>query len=129
MRVSNLAGRSAGFTLVELNVAIMVLVVGLLGLAAATSVVAAQRRTAATYTHIWARTQEEMERLLAAGPAGLAPGEVHEGPLRINWQARDADPVELLLVTRVEEMGRVRSDTIATLVAVPDRRFDSAARR
>jgi type II secretory pathway component PulJ len=106
----------AGLTIIELLVAIVVLGVGILGVAATLGVTATYMRISYLETQLGARALAKMEELLATEQDRLFSGELRRGGLAVVWQVRDGDPAEILLVASQRLGGRERADTLATLV-------------
>ncbi|MEE9132711.1 MAG: prepilin-type N-terminal cleavage/methylation domain-containing protein [Gemmatimonadota bacterium] len=109
----------AGFTLVELVVAVMVLAIGILGLTATVGVVGRSMRISYLQTQLRARALVEMEGLLAGGYAQLMSGERREGGAQITWRVGGGDPKQLVLVVRQRLGQHELADTLATLVRAP----------
>lgn len=110
------ADRHGGFTLVDMMVAVMVLALGILGLAGTVGVVGSQMRVARVDTQLAALTRAEMERRLAAGYGSLAAGEESRGPYRITWDVSGENPREVRLIVCYQDGAVGRADTVATLV-------------
>ena len=106
----------AGFTVVELVVALLVLAAGILGLAATTAVVASSMRVAHLETQVATRAQAEMESLLSSGVDRLAPGARRDGGLFLAWEVSGTDLRQLRLVVRRDLGPDLSADTLLTLV-------------
>jgi prepilin-type N-terminal cleavage/methylation domain-containing protein len=105
-----------GFTIVELIVAIMVLAVGILGLAATAGVVGRNMRVSYLETQLRARAQSEMERLLSTPLPQLAQGQSGQADLQVTWQVTGGNLKQILIVAR-QRLGEFeRADTLAALV-------------
>ena len=102
------ARRRSGFTLVEVLVALVVLLVGVLGLSAAVSVIASNLRIARLETRVHALAQAELESALAEGSDRIASGSRSSGELQVTLGVSGADPRLLSLVVA----GRAGSDTV-----------------
>ena len=105
-----------GFTLVEIMVAVILLALGVLGLAATVGVVARSMNVSFLETQLRARARTEIERLLAGGWERLTSGELSSGDIEVRWQVNGERVGELLLVAH-QRLGRYEaSDTLVTLV-------------
>ena len=109
-------GPSAGFTLVDALVSMMVLAVGILGLAATVGLVGQQMRGVKVETQLASLARAEMERLLAEGYDRLESGQRDQGPYSIRWEVDGEHPKVVRLITTFDDGGRVQADTLATLV-------------
>ncbi len=110
-----------GFALVDVIVAVVILSIGVLGLAATTSVVAANMRASYVNTRLAVSAQARMEGLLAGGPEHLLPGDRQHGPLRVRWSVTGGDPREIELVVEYRTGSFARADTLVALLHVlPD---------
>jgi prepilin-type N-terminal cleavage/methylation domain-containing protein len=109
-------GRS-GFTFIELVVALVVLVVGMLGLSASASLVAAQLRVARLEARVRVEAQAELEALLAGGAdPQLAGQERHHDLFTTTIEVVGDDP-RALSVTVAGNLGvDTVADTLVTLV-------------
>ncbi len=108
-----------GFTVVELLVAVVVLTVGVLGLAATAEVVASLTQAAHIRTLLRARGQAQMETLLAGASNQLDSGERWVEGGWIGWQVSGDDPRGILIIAR-QRLGRQEvTDSLATLVRGP----------
>ena len=109
------SGRS-GFTFIELIVALVVLVVGMLGLSATASLVAAQLRIARLETRVRVEAQAELEALLAHGADPHLAGHHNDGLFATTLEVAGDDP-RMLSVTVVGGLGvDTVTDTLVTLV-------------
>ena len=107
----------AGFTLVELVVAVMVLTIGILGLTATVGVVGRNMRVSYVETQVRARARAQMERLLAGNRDSLVSGDLQQQGSQVSWQVTGIGPRQIWLVAR-KRMGQHEvADTLATLVA------------
>ncbi len=107
-------GCRSGFTIVELLVALMVLVVGVLGLSAAASVVASNLRIARLETQARFLAQSELERVLAGGSGGVKTVD-RAGQFQVAVDVGGADPRHV----RLTVSGIVGSDTVSdTLITL-----------
>ncbi len=114
--MSGSAADVRGFTLVEVLVAVLLLVVGLLGLSATLSVVAWRMSVAELETRVRTGAEAEIEALLAAGYDRLAPGISQRAGLAVDWQVDGDDPRRVTLVARGTLGRHERADTLETLV-------------
>lgn len=119
MMRENASLRRAGFTLVDVIVAVVVLAVGILGLSATAGVVAAHMRVAQADTELRARAQAEMESLLAGGYRRLASGESRRGGYRVSWEVSGVDPKQVRLVVERRVGREPVADTLVTMVHAP----------
>ena len=106
-----------GFTLVELIVAVVVLTLGILGSAATAKVVASLIQASHLQTLVRARSQAQMESVLALGPDLVDSGEREIEGGRISWLLSGDDPRGILVVVRQRLGRRELTDSLATLVA------------
>jgi prepilin-type N-terminal cleavage/methylation domain-containing protein len=81
--------KESGFTLVEVIVAIVVLAVGLLGMAGTTAVVLRQLTVADLSNQRAMALQTTLERLRAAPFDDVATGSDSVGNFRVNWTVTD----------------------------------------
>jgi len=116
MKTSVFKSCRSGFTLVEVLVAVVVLAIGVLGLASTVAVVGWNMRLSYLKTQLRARAQLEMEGLLARGQEAFVSGERRQGGLSINWQVSGDGLRQLLLVTRQQLGPHEVADTLVTLV-------------
>ena len=110
------AGPAAGFTLVEVVVALLVLTSGVLGLAGSTAVMVRAVREAAREGAAAAAARRRIESLAARPCAALADGSARDGALDERWTVRVDSASRTALVTeRVRDAalrdGRVSSYT------------------
>ena len=113
-------GAVAGFAVVDAIVAIVLLAVGVLGLAATAAVVGSQMSASNRSAQIRALGESEMERLLAVGYAGLAAGESRRGALRAAWSVREGGGLkQVILIVEHRSGADVVADTFGTLVWGP----------
>jgi len=105
-----------GFTLVEVLVAVVVLAIGILGLASTVAVVGWNMRLSYLETQLRARAQLQMEGLLARGHEAMVSGERRQSGLSISWQVSGDGLKQLLLVTRQQLGPHEVADTLVTLV-------------
>ena len=109
----------SGFSLLELVVAIVVLSVGVLGLAAASLGLADHARRAEVRTRLRLQAQGQMERLLAGGPGRLAPGAGSAAGREITWDI-DGSELPVIRVFARHTLGpRELADTLITIVSPP----------
>lgn len=105
-----------GFTLVELIVAIVVLAVGILGLAATVGVTGRNMRVSYLETQLRVRACSEMERLLSTPLPQLVQGQSSQADLQVSWQVTGGNLRQILIVAR-QRLGELeRTDTLAALV-------------
>ena len=109
--------RRAGFTLVELVVAVLVLSVGILGLTATVGVVGRNMRVSYLETQVRSRARAQMERLLAGSRSGLASGNSRQDGTEIDWLVTGVGLRQLWLVARRRTGPHEAADTLVTLVA------------
>ncbi len=116
MRRAARVRRDEGFSIAEVIVAQLLLLVGLLGLAATASVVASRLGSAELQTRVRVAAQAELERLLAGGHPRLVSGQSQREALQLEWQVGGGDPKRIVLVVRGTEGRREEVDTLETLV-------------
>lgn len=109
-----------GFTLVEVITAVVLLGIGILGLAAAVGAIASLMHASYLDTQLRAKGQSQMERLLAAGYARVASGELAEGPYLTKWSVSDGALREIRLVVEHRIGSNVAADTFVTLLLADD---------
>jgi hypothetical protein len=110
----------SGFAVVDAVVAIVLLAVGILGLAATAAVVGSQLRASYRSSQIRVLGESEMERLLARGHDGLVAGESRQGALRAHWSVTDGEGLkQVILIVEHRSGGDVAADTFSTLVWGP----------
>ena len=83
-------GQRAGFTIVELVIAVIILSVGVLGLAATTALVVRQVTLADVNTERAAAQQEVMERLRATSTNSITTGSTTVGAFTVSWAVTDS---------------------------------------
>lgn len=105
-----------GFSIPEVIVAQLLLLVGLLGLSATASVVASRLSSAHLQTRVRVAAQAELERLLAGGHPRLVSGQGQSGTITVEWQVGGGDPKAVVLVARGTEGRHEEADTLETLV-------------
>lgn len=107
----------AGFTLVELIVAVLVLAIGILGLTATVGVVGRNMRVSHLQTQVGVRARAQMERLLANDRDNLMSGDLAEHGVQISWQVTGVGPRQIWLVARKRMGQHEAADTLVTLVS------------
>lgn len=107
-------GRSGGFTLIEVLVAIVILSVGVLALVGSGRVSAASLRTAGLELRAAQLIQEEVERLRTVPLGDLSDGSAARTPGDAVWTVADSGAyLRVQLVVRARpEGGRSLSDTV-----------------
>jgi type IV pilus assembly protein PilV len=85
--------RRGGFSLVEVIIAIVILAVGVLGLAGTTAFVVRQVTLADVNTERSAATQEAIERIRATRYAAVGTSSVTNGPFTVTWSIQDSTNV------------------------------------
>ncbi len=116
MSAAALGRGRAGFTLVELVVAVLVLAVGVLGLTASVGVVGWNMRSSYVQTQARARARAQMESLLAEERDSLMSGDIDQGATRITWRVTGDGPRQVWLVGHTRIGRHEAADTLATLV-------------
>ena len=117
MTYSVLGTGRAGFTLVELVVAVLVLAVGILALTATVGVVGWNMRVSHLQTQVGASARVQMERLLAGNRDSLASGNLQQRGSQVRWQVTGIGPKQIMLVARKRIGQHEAADTLVTLVA------------
>ena len=105
----------SGFSLVELLVALLVLLVGVLGLSAAATVVASNLRIAHLETRASSLARAEIERRLAAGVDSGEPSTRIVGGLQVSVEYGNSEPLLLTLVVSGSAGSDSLADTLVTL--------------
>ena len=109
------AGSRAGSALVEALVALILLAVGVLGLAGTTTVLARQVEVASLRHRLAVRAQNELERRMAR--ARIPPlTEGGPGGSDLEWSVVAADARQLRLVANERWRSTVASDTLIMLL-------------
>lgn len=81
----NVTQNNEGFTLVELTVAVLILAIGVLGLAGTTGFVVRQTTLAEVTTERSMALQSVVESLRAQPYASLGSGSTTSGPIQVTW--------------------------------------------
>ncbi len=110
------AGRS-GFSLVEIVVALVLLSVGLLGLAAQAAVIARSAGAADVRARLAFLAAAEMEQMMARRSPAPDSSQTPESGFRTDWQITTGRLTEVRLTVRYERGLNVASDTLITLLA------------
>ena len=118
--------RRAGFTLLEVLLALLVITVGLLGLAGSLGPMASLAAEGRTRGRIASLLESRMDRmrmeLLGSAPACVPPGSgtlLHDDGILESWRATArAGTVELLIEARLPARG-APPDTLLSLLACP----------
>jgi prepilin-type N-terminal cleavage/methylation domain-containing protein len=109
----------AGYSAVELIVAVVVLAIGVLGLSATASVVSGVMKTSSLDSRLKFTAQAAVERLLLGPSDRLASGERRMGNQFVSWQVSGDSPRHLVVVAR-DVLGEIEAaDTLATIVRAP----------
>lgn len=107
---------ASGFSLVELLVALLVLVVGILAMSAEVHTMARQLRLSYLETRVQAKAQDAIERFLVTPLSAAGAGVSHSEELEVEWEVMG----EGLWKVRAVAQGRLGdlevSDTLGTLV-------------
>lgn len=109
----------AGYSAVELMVAVVVLAIGVLGLSATASVVSGVMKTSSLDSQLRFTAQAAVERLLLGPSDRLASGERRTGDQVVSWQVSGDSPRRLEVVARDVLGGIEAADTLATIVRAP----------
>ena len=119
MRCGRGIREASGHTVVELVVAIVILAVGLLGIAATVGVVS--RMATASLLTLRARfaAQARIEELLAMPSDRLASGQWSSGDLSVRWEVSGGEPLQIVLDVRHALGPQETRDTLATLARSP----------
>ncbi|TVP77413.1 MAG: prepilin-type N-terminal cleavage/methylation domain-containing protein [Gemmatimonadales bacterium] len=113
----------AGFSLVELVVAMIILTVGLLALAAGTGFVIRTTELGRVDTERSAAIQSAVERLRALDYEDLEPGSLEEDPYEIEWEVADQTPGATQMRIIVSGPGRGAARAEANVVDTTFYRF------
>jgi Tfp pilus assembly protein PilV len=105
-------GRTAGFSIVELVIAVIILAVGVLGLAGTTALVVRQVTLADVNTERSAALQTVIERIRATNTNTITPGSQTIGSYAVSWTITDSTNL---------------SRTVRVITTGPGLRKDSAA--
>jgi prepilin-type N-terminal cleavage/methylation domain-containing protein len=112
--VSDRAAPRAGFTLVELVIAVIILAIGVLGLAGTTMLVVRQVTLADVNTERSAALQTVIERLRATSTSSISTGNQTIGSYAVTWSVTDS--TTLSKTVRVITRGPgLRRDTAAVV--------------
>lgn len=106
-------GVAAGYTTVELLVALIVLAVGIVGLSATVNVVGTLMTASLLETRLSLNAQAVMETL-AAMPSGLADGQRSWGGAWVTWEVSAGD-LRIIRLEAHQAIGAIsRADTLVT---------------
>jgi Tfp pilus assembly protein PilV len=89
-RVTGRAEAGAGFTIVELVIAVIVLAIGMLGMAGTTALVVRQVTLADVNTERAAAVQAVIERLRATSTGSISTGTQTVGSYTVAWSVTDS---------------------------------------
>jgi Tfp pilus assembly protein PilV len=112
-------GLEAGYSAVELMVAVVVLAIGVLGLSATASVVSGLMKTSSLDSRLRFTSQAAVEQLLLEPSDRLASGERRTGDQVVSWQVSGDRPRRLIVIARDAMGGIEAADTLATIVRAP----------
>lgn len=115
----------AGFSLVELVVAMVILTVGLLALAAGTGFVIRSTELGRVDTARTAAVQTAIESLRARDYANLEPGEMDEGDYEIEWEIAQQEPEFIQMRIILTGPGRGASGAQGSVVDTTFYRFNN----
>lgn len=106
-----------GLSIVEVIVAQLLLLVGLLALSATASVVASRLQSAELETQLRVAAEAQLERLLAGGHSRATSGRAQMGALQLEWSVSGGDPRRVVLMARGRIGRHAAGDTLETLVS------------
>jgi hypothetical protein len=114
-------GLRAGFGLVEIVVALMLLSIGIIGVASTGSAVRSQMGSVRTNLQLWAGLQSVADSLQAVGFGGVAAGSRSIGAASFSWTVDASVPYLESVVVRGWSTGPFpAADTIVVFVASPN---------
>ena len=113
----------AGFSLVEVLVAVAVFAFAILAMAVSSGLVSKQMKAARRDLRLAFAMQQKMEELLALGWANLTPGTTADTvagfPMTIQISGTNPKVIRLIAQYRAEPGLRAGADTLLTMVAQP----------
>ncbi len=111
----------AGFSLLEVLIAVIILSVALLGLAAAGGVAAQQVAAGRVDIARWTAIQQQLESLMAQGYGNISDSSAVVQGYPMTWTVTGTAPEALtLLVERDNFAGDARQDTVIMYLADPN---------
>ena len=116
-----MAARSNGFTVVEVLLALVVLVVGLLALASAATMTMRSVVDASRFTRAAAAAGSEIEKLVARACAGgPSSGRTEHGEFVVDWaSSSDGTLTDIVVVLQVRGSRTISSDSFVSARACP----------
>ena len=110
------ASRRAGFTLVELIVAIIILVIGVLGLASASAVVMRQIAGSSAQSRAAAIAQSRFEQIRSQSCAAAVGGTRTDGGITETWRTTMLNrSLQIVVVVSWREKSSTRTQTFTTI--------------
>ncbi len=106
-----------GLSIVEVLVAQLLLLVGVLALSSTASVVASRLESAELETRVRVAAEAQLERLLADGGSGAVSGRAQRGALQLEWSVSGGDPRHIVLTARGKIGRHAAADTLETRVS------------
>lgn len=108
---------TAGFTITELLISVVVITLGVLGFVSAMAYSTTGLWYGARDTHVAMLAADQLERVRALPYDSVVSGERTAGEYRLEWNVEGADPKRLTLsVTFANREGVPLSDTLVALV-------------
>ena len=118
-----MAARSNGFTVVEVLLALVVLVVGLMALASAATMTTRSVVAASRFTRAAAAASSEIEQLVAracADGGGSSSGRTEHGEFVVDWaSSSDGTLTDIVVVLQVRGSRTISSDSFVSARACP----------
>jgi len=110
--------RTGGFTITELLISVVVIMVGVLGFASSVGVSALEMWYGERDTEVAVLAAEQLERLRAQPYDSVSAGSRTDGRYSLDWQVEGADPKRVLLfVSYPSREGSTERDTLVAYVA------------
>jgi prepilin-type N-terminal cleavage/methylation domain-containing protein len=107
-----------GFSLTEVMIAMVVLTVGVLGLAASAAQVTRMTGQGGRFSGSAAVAESRLEQLRAGGCAGLAAGSATTGKYSESWTVTTAGLLRVVTVTvTYNDVGRQRNDDFISTIS------------
>jgi prepilin-type N-terminal cleavage/methylation domain-containing protein len=104
-----------GFSITEILISIVIIAVGVIGLASAVSFAATELWYGDRDTHLSMLITDQMERLKAAGYDAVTPGQRSEAGYVLEWIVEGSAPKKVILTAGYRSRdGQARADTIVT---------------
>lgn len=108
---------SAGFSLTELLISVVIVSVGVVGFASAVGLASTELWIGGRDTEVATLVADQLERLKAEGYDAVAAGQRVEGDYQLDWDVQGSDPKKVILVASYHgHHGRLLTDTVVTYI-------------